>query len=333
MTAGTCPVIPYEKQEDPRSNRMCGAACLSMVYRSLAERGGGDPAPKRGRDRRTDAPFAPRGKERRAGRRRAEELGQTEIWKQISRPNASGTLSAATHLIVAHARSRRFAAVAVQARYPLVALLACRDNGIRAILNHRLHAGTAAGHYTVLLDVDAESVVVHDPYYGPRRRIPHAELLELWQPRFPGSEIAGNVLIGIGPRPSTLPLCPLCDTPIPEQVACPRCGKPVRLSPPELLGCVGPTECLARLWNYLDCPSCDSMWSFAMTPEAPEPAPDVEEGPWQLGPLFAELDRFRDRALSVPGVAARADVRQQLDFIEPPGRRRDGRSGRGTASS
>ena len=35
MAASTVLDIPYERQSDPASNRMCGAAALCMVYRSL----------------------------------------------------------------------------------------------------------------------------------------------------------------------------------------------------------------------------------------------------------------------------------------------------------
>lgn len=321
MTSTSCPVIPYEKQEDPKSNRMCGAACLAMVYRSFADSaaeasGSASTAGrKRGRDRRAEKERVPGGRERRAGRRRAEELRQGEIWREISKPNRFGSVSSATHLMVAHARKRGFAAIAIQSRYPLVALMGCRENGLRAILNHRLRPDSPTGHFSVLLDVDAESVVVHDPLYGPRRRLPHAELLELWQPRFANSEIAGNVLIGLAPRSSVVPRCPICQTPIPAQVACPRCGKPVALQPPDLLGCVGAANCLGRLWNYVCCPACDNMWNFTLG-TTPPPETAAEDGLWKLGSLFTEFDRFRDKVLSVPGVASRADVRQQLDVAE-----------------
>jgi hypothetical protein len=314
-------VIPYEKQDDPKSNRMCGAACLAMVYRSFSaqDEPAAEPAPavrKRGRDRRGDRGKAPGGRERRAGRRRTAELTQAEIWPRISKPNRFGNVASATHLMVADARSRGFAAIAIQVRYPLAALLSCRDGGIRTILSHRLRTDGPAGHYSVLLDVDAESVVVHDPYYGPRRRMPHAELLELWQPRFANSEIAGNVLVGVANRPAAVPRCPLCATPIPEQVPCPRCGKPVVLQPADLLGCVGSETCLGRMWNYVCCPACDNMWTFALRPPAPQAAQATPADPWALGPLFAELDKFRKKVLTIPGVASRADVREQFELIE-----------------
>lgn len=322
MTAGSCPVIPYEKQDDPKSNRMCGAACLAMVYRSFSgagEKGAGSaatPGRKRGRDRRADKGKAPGGKERRAGRRRTEELTQAEIWPRISKPNPFGSVSSATHLMVADALGRGLAAVAVQARNPLQALLTCRDNGVRAILNHRLRTDSPAGHYSILLDVDAENVILHDPLYGPRRRVPHAELLELWQPRFANSEIVGNVLIGIAPRPAAVTPCPLCQTPMPERVPCPKCGKPVPLQPADLLGCVGAGSCLGRMWNYVCCPACDTMWTFAASAPAPSAAAGSATDPWNLGPLFAELDKFRRNVLSIPGAAGRADVQEQFELIE-----------------
>ena len=310
--------IPYEEQQDPRSNRMCGAACLAMVYRSFGSPAaeGAERKRKRRSDRRGERATVPGGKERRAGTRRTGELTQAEIWPFISKPNRSGQVSSSTHLMVAHARSYGLAAVAFQARHPLVALLACRKGGIRAILNHRLRLEGPAGHYSVLLDVDAESVVIHDPFYGPRRRISHAEFLELWQPRFAGSEIVGNVLIGVAERPPAAPRCALCRTPIPEAVACPRCAGPVALQPATLLGCVGATTCLGRMWNYVCCPACDNMFTFALAAPAPEVAVGSESDPWNLGPLFAELDRFRERVLAVPGAAHRADVKEQLELIE-----------------
>ena len=315
MTRAATPVIPYEQQSDPKTNRMCGAAALRMVYRSFGDAPETDTVRKRGRDRRVSDRPAP-GRERRSTGRRTEEASQAEIFAAISKPNRFGSVASTTHLMVQDAQSRGFAAVAVQARYPLQALSSCLDQGIRAILNHRLRADSPAGHFSVLVDLGPQDVVLHDPFAGPHRRVPHAELLELWRPGFPSSEIAGNVLIGIAKRPAPVPACPLCATPVPPSVPCPRCGKSVSLRPPGLMGCVGAGSCMERLWNYVCCPSCDYMFTFSMPAPAEQPAASTDGGPWNLGPLFAELDRFRDRVLAVPGVADRADVRQQLEAIQ-----------------
>jgi ABC-type bacteriocin/lantibiotic exporter with double-glycine peptidase domain len=157
--------IPYEKQEDLHTNRMCGAACLSMVYRSFGRR-----------------------------------IPQAEIWSRISKHNRFGSLASTTHLMAQDAITRGYSALVIQAKQPLQVLRLCRENGIRALLNHRLKDDSPTGHYSVLVDIDADSVVLHDPFVGPLRRLSHAELLRLWQKGPPDAEISGNILIGVAAR-------------------------------------------------------------------------------------------------------------------------------------
>ncbi len=129
-------VIPYVKQADPETSRMCGAASLAMVYGSFGK-----------------------------------EVSQAEIWPKIAKVNRFGSLACNTHLMVQDALDRGFVAMAIQAKHPLQALAFCRDNGLRAILNHRATEETAAGHYSGLVDINTEHVTFHDPYYGPYRRV------------------------------------------------------------------------------------------------------------------------------------------------------------------
>lgn len=280
MSATQNPIIPYEKQADPRANRMCGAAALSMVYRSFGQ-----------------------------------EITQAELWPKIARNNQVSSRAAATHLIAHDALKRGFAALAIQAKHPLQALRACQDHGIRVILNHRLKYDAAAGHFTVLVALDGDHVVLHDPYYGPSRRVSHTDLLELWQPRYLNAEIVGNVLIGIAAQPTTLPPCSLCGTGIPPHIDCPRCAKPIPLQPAALLSCMG-AGCAARLWNYLCCPFCDYTWTFHLE-AAPTPTPaGSEEDLWKLQHLFGELNKFCEHILSLPAAAKHPDVRKQIDFIK-----------------
>ena len=223
----TAPVFNhYEKESDPQISRGCGAACLSMVYRSFG----------------MDVP-------------------QTEIWPLIAKQNRFGSIASTTHLMALHALSKGLSAVVIQARHPLQVLRLCRDGGMRAILNHRPQPGVSTGHYTVLVDIDDKYVVLDDPSIGAPRRMSHAELLQLWQPQSSASEIAGNVVIGIAREPAPIAACEFCHTAIPSKVDCPRCKKAVGLSPAALLGCIR-DGCIARMWNYVACPSCDFMWSF-----------------------------------------------------------------------
>ncbi|HEY3839596.1 MAG TPA: C39 family peptidase, partial [Bryobacteraceae bacterium] len=64
-------VIPYEKQSDPQVNRGCGAACLSMVYRSFGK-----------------------------------EVPQAEIWPAIAKKNRFGSIASTSHLMAQDANKR-----------------------------------------------------------------------------------------------------------------------------------------------------------------------------------------------------------------------------------
>jgi peptidase C39-like protein len=279
--------IPYEKQSDPQTNRGCGAACLSMVYRSFGK-----------------------------------EVPQAGIWPLIAKQNRFGSIASTTHLMALHAVSQGFSAVVIQARHPLQVLRLCREAGIRAILNQRAQPDVNTGHYTVLLDIDDKNVIVHDPALGPSRRMSYAELLQLWQPQSSDSEIAGNVVIGIAAEPVAIPACEFCHTKIPSKVDCPKCKKAVGLTPAALLGCIR-DGCIARMWNYVACPSCDFMWSFNEAgtstgdfARAASVASATLPEQQNLDQVFAGLDKFCAHILSIPGAAEHADLNAQLSFIK-----------------
>ncbi|MBZ5562728.1 MAG: hypothetical protein LAP13_09930 [Acidobacteriia bacterium] len=286
--------IPFEKQSDSQSSRSCGAACLSMVYSSL-----GKPVP------------------------------QSRIWPLIAKVNQFGSIASTTHLMAKDALSRGLAAVAFQARHPLQTLKLCCESGTRAILSHRPTLESLAGHYSVLVDIDDREVVMHDPFYGPSRRVPHAELLELWQPRLPNSEIVGYVLVAIAAEPSPANSCWLCRAPLPRSVACPRCKKLVGLEPHAVLGCLN-IDCLARMWNCIVCPFCDYVFNFGSQatkreaaqpltagPETPggQPAAAPQKDPLDFSGVFAAIEKFCSFILTIPGAADRPEIKTGLDLI------------------
>ena len=305
MTAAV-PAIPFEAQSDPQAPRNCGAVCLRMVYTSF----------------RKEVPLA-------------------EIWPAVARENPLGR-SSMTHLMVRDAVTRGFPAVAFQARHPLLALRRCVEIGAHAILNHRLEKDSPVGHYTVLVGLDDRDVIVHDPLKGPMRRIPHAELLELWQPGYPGSEILGNLLIAVAappaapaPEPAPPVPCWLCHTPGVAAAACPRCHKEVGLQPVGVLACFA-ASCIARLWNSLCCPACDCVFTFSLAQaggassrvlqepsepgasSGPMPGPPRLPGPKQplpLDVLFAHLDKFVAFAQNSPGAAENAELQKHLQDL------------------
>jgi hypothetical protein len=281
-------VIPYEKQSEELTGRACGAACLSMAYRSFGK-----------------------------------QVAQTEIWPVIAKANRIGQISSTTYLMAQDALKRGFTAVAIQARHPLQVLRLAKAAGIRAILNHRVRPDSAAGHYTVLVDIDAKEVVVHDPLFGAARRLSHAELMELWLPQVPNSEIAGGVLIAIGAQGlSAQPACEFCRTPMLSSIDCPRCSKPVGLEPGAVLGCIK-DGCIARMWNWICCPTCDYVFTLkagaaAGTPMEAQPSAGtaVPVDAIDLAKLFAEIDKFTSQVLSTPGAANNPDIKKRLEFVE-----------------
>jgi hypothetical protein len=273
---------------DPQATRTCGAACLSRAYRSFGK-----------------------------------EISQDEIWPLIAKRNRFGSVASTTHLMALHALKQGLSAVVIQARHPIQVLRICSDNGIRAILNHRPQPEVSTGHFTMLVDIDEKDVVVSDPAVGPWRRLSHSELLQLWLPQSPDSEIAGNVLIGIAAEPVEAAECEFCHTRTPSKIDCPRCKQVVGLNPSVLLGCIR-DGCIARMWNYVACPSCDFMWSFTeagtSTGDRPRPAaPDTGAAilsPPDLDPVFAQLDKFCAHMLGNPGAADHPDLKAQIDFIQ-----------------
>jgi hypothetical protein len=280
MNEAQTAAIPYENQADPHGGRLCGAASLSMVYRSL-----GVPAT------------------------------QQEIWTKIARQHAHGSAVGSTYLMAQDALNRGLAAVAVQARNPVQALRRCQEAGIHAILNHRLKEDVSTGHYTVLVEVGKQDVVLHDPLYGPSRHVPQADLLDLWRPRYVNAEIVGNVLVGIAPRQEESVTCPACQSPIPQSIPCPGCGQPVPLQPAALLGCMSP-GCPARLWDGICCPFCDHVRRAGteLEPTPPGVAPSDESA--TIDRAFAELDKFVQLLLSEPSFAARPDLQEQVNFLK-----------------
>jgi len=219
--------IPYEKQEDVKTYRTCGAAALAMVYRSL------------GRD-----------------------CSQAEIWREVAAPAPKRRWFfkqrwfTDTHRLCAHALQRGLCAVTIRAKDPLRVLRLCRECSIRVILNHRQSLKSDEGHFTVLVDVTDENVICHDPLKGPSRSVSHNDLLSLWTPKGWHCEITGRILIAITDAPSNKTSCAVCNMPIPASTACPNCEKKIPLQPTDVFGCVN-EACPERLWERVVCPHCD----------------------------------------------------------------------------
>lgn len=199
---------------------MCGAAALRMAYLSLGV-----------------------------------DMAQALIWPRVARHDGCGIRSARTHLLAADAERRGLRAAIIQVDSPRDVLTRCWEHDVRVILNHRPHAASRAGHYSVLAGVDERGIEIHDPQSGPERAIAWDEWIALWRPNHPESEIAGQVMVALWRDKALDSECHTCGHTLPESVPCASCGRALSLHPVPL-GC-GNGACQARLWRRSYCPGCD----------------------------------------------------------------------------
>jgi hypothetical protein len=240
---------------------------------------------------------------------------QADLWSGIARMNTAGRVVAHTHLLTADAIGRGFEAIAVQAREPSWLLGAVHRAGLPAILNTRQSAGSAIGHYLLLVDVDERGVVVNDPDRGPAQALSWAELGALWAPSEGHAEPTGHVLVALGPPEESVPTCPACQRAIPDSIACPRCRAPIRLRPSAAVGCVSPS-CKGRMWERLCCPNCDLLWGFGGKSGADtRPAPGGPPPAIAVDKLCGAVDAFVVATLAAPGAAAHPDIGRLVGFL------------------
>ena len=196
MAGSTPHGIPYERQIDPASNRMCGAAAMCMVYRSFGI-----------------------------------SCSQAELAAKLTLPAPYANAGARTYLLAQDALTRGLSAIVLRAQDPLKTLRICRSRALRAILNHRPRPESSHGHFTVLVDFEGDDVIVHDPLAGPNTHIRETEVLRLWQPTGDGS-VTGNVLIVLGrDQQFAAPVSPMWRHSIPESITCPGCSEQISLRP------------------------------------------------------------------------------------------------------
>lgn len=219
----TLETIPYEAQVDVEtSRRMCGAAALAMVYRSFGK-----------------------------------EVTQEELFPKITGRSLRGAIHAKTYLLCRDALGNGFLGLVVSAREPWKLLQNAKRPGTRTIVNHRIAEDSPAGHYSVVVDVDEDGIVLHDPRLGPERRVARDAFLRLWQPHGPRSEIAGYTAVVVTSNPMALHSCPNCSTMVPMAATCEQCKKVIPIHPGLVLGCALP-GCGERTWAKLFCPYCDA---------------------------------------------------------------------------
>lgn len=216
--------IPCEKQLEKDKNRMCGAAALSMVYRSLG--------------------LTPKDN---------SESFQKEIWSDTKSEDGRGNYFSLNYKLCKNALDRGLNSLIIKAKNPFKVLDICSKQSIRCILSHRYNHYGPDGHNTVLVEKGVFTIVC-DPDTGKIRKFTRPELETLWIPAHP--EVVGNILIAIDNK-IVESKCEICGTQIPSKFNCINCGKEILLQPSQVLGCIQ-SGCENRIWETIFCPNCDT---------------------------------------------------------------------------
>jgi ABC-type bacteriocin/lantibiotic exporter with double-glycine peptidase domain len=218
-------MIPYERQANRSS---CGAAALSMVYRSYGI-----------------------------------EVYQDDIWKAVAGRSARGRACAHAQSLAADALRRGLHASAIQVRDPWLVLKRCLEQSVRIIINHVPELNSGSGHFSVLTGMDDHYVIMHDPNDEPDRSMSRDDFLRLWNPRSPQTEIISQVMVAIADIASTMEQCALCKATSGDVAICKVCEREVSLQPLAILGCL--TDwCPMRAWEMVFCPWCSNCWKSGL---------------------------------------------------------------------
>jgi len=242
------------------------------------------------------------------------DCSQAELAVTLTMPAPFGSIGARSYLLAKDALARGLSAIVLRAKDPLRTLKTCHNRRLRVILNHRPRRESPNGHFTVLVDLAGEDVLVHDPLIGPNTRIHLDDLLELWQPLGGVSEITGNVLVVLAKEKQFATPCSRCGSDIPDAIACRGCRQLIPLLPATALGCMS-ASCPERAWETLFCPHCDTALMAepgkdfgsrrAARPSRTGDAPGHEEDPSrQTAPKPAEID---DDPLEIRSLNQRVD--------------------------
>lgn len=269
----------YEKQQ---TDRMCGAAALAMAFRYFGM-----------------------------------EADQAAIWREVARLDEYGRMSAPTHRIAQFAQQQGLDAIVLHARRPKELIARLADSALVAIINQRLLMQTPHRHYSVTAKVTDEAVVLHDPYYGPRRAYSMNEFLELWSSHPENPLAAGDILIALAKRTdpeSPLFQCSVCGQQTPRSIACPRCKEALSLAPAIALGCAA-VHCLERAWDVVFCTCCDAPIGAVVDSPALTESPAMMEAANMNENLAAKLADYQDMLAQAHASAEDGAARDQLKAL------------------
>jgi hypothetical protein len=183
---------------------------------------------------------------------------QAEVWGRVAGRNRHGQTCTLTHRLALDAHARGLTAVVLRASHPAEMLARCLAGGLVVVANHRAAKDARGGHYSVVVAFDAVSVTVHDPAFGPDRLITAAEWSALWD-ESRTADVAGRVLVALGPADEAPAACGDCGEGLPGAVRCGWCQGEMPLRPAAAVGCTR-ARCPGRRWERIYCPHCDRPW-------------------------------------------------------------------------
>lgn len=172
------------------------------------------------------------------------------VWPHVAMPDPFGTRSAKSYRLARHARDRGLRAGVLQCQRERAwdALLKCASLGVTVIINHQATAARHEGHFSTLVSISDESVVLDDPISRLQNQMPRNVFLNHWSPN---DEITGHVLVAIR-EPSKIH----SQEPV---FRCPKCETALSLQPSELFTAQDWNH--NGLWERFFCVECDASFS------------------------------------------------------------------------
>lgn len=197
---------------------------------------------------------------------------QENIWEaiQLTAHWKGSSMQKLTQNAIAHG----LAATRFRSRDPWTLALSCSRHGFPMIVNHRLRADTAIGHFSVLDAVASDVAQLYDPLEDATRSIRREQLLELWLTR-DGDRNPGAQLLVLGRPTGSVQRCRKCGRGINRRCRCAGCNQQVAVEFTELLECTA--GCSARTWESVYCPHCDAEMTA------------LSDDPYSAESLFASL--------------------------------------------
>jgi len=182
------------------------------------------------------------------------ERTPSQIAAAVALPDPEGTSSARTYLMGRYAERLGFSVGVLQCweHAAWQVLKQCHAQRVKVIINHVHQIAEDEGHYSTLMSIDEDTVMLDDPFMGPGQVVDRDHFIELWQPN---PETSGHTLLAIDRTVDS-------DAPMMPCGPCPDCGTVPRLS---LTKIFQPAQWTGDRWRRFFCMQCDGSFAPVST--------------------------------------------------------------------